>query len=47
MPHESQGEGEKTKEEHIHHLRLVFTFLQKHALYAKEIKCEFFIYAIH
>ena len=31
-----------SKEEHIHHLCLVFEFLHTHKLYAKESKREFF-----
>ena len=35
------------EEEHLQHLKLVFELLRKHALYAKESKCEFFQTKIH
>jgi hypothetical protein len=31
----------KNEEEHVEHLRVVFTRLQEHKLYAKFSKCEF------
>ena len=36
-----------SKEEHLHYLKLVFELLRKHALYAKESKCNFFQTKIH
>ena len=35
------------KEEHLQHLKLVFELICKHALYAKENKCDFFQMEIH
>ena len=37
----------KTEEEHIEHLRLVFEKLRTQALYAKQSKCDFFKNEIH
>ena len=35
------------RREHLENLKLVFELLPKHALYAKESKCEFFQTEIH
>ena len=32
-----------TKEEHLHHLQVVFSKLWEHRMYAKISKCEFFV----